>query len=289
MDARQVASLSRRHLLKIACALAPAAIGFRLFAPPTDVVTARVRSGSAGATPGPDASPAVTEMPGAALPVAWAFGVDANACIGCGHCVEACKLENHVAPEPKYNRTWVERHVVADDGQLFVDSPDAGIHGFPAESTAAGAAGVTVRSSEFVPRLCMQCDNPPCVAVCPVSATYRTPEGIVLVDQSRCIGCGYCVVACPYGSRYLTPAGEASPTGNPGVADKCTWCYHRISQGRDPACVEVCPVDARVFGDLNDPNSPIQAIARAPGVALLRPELGTRPKVFYVGLDQGAG
>ena len=215
MDARQVASLSRRHLLKIACALAPAAIGLRLFAPPPDVVAARVRS-SAGASPRPGASPDATPSTGSAGPVAWAFGVDASACIGCGHCVEACKLENHVAPEPKYNRTWVERHVVAEDGRVFVDSPDAGIHGFPPESTAPGAADVRVQSSEFVPRLCMQCDNPPCVAVCPVSATYRTPEGIVLVDQSRCIGCGYCVVACPYGARYLTPAGEAD--GAPGVA-----------------------------------------------------------------------
>ncbi|HJW21854.1 MAG TPA: 4Fe-4S dicluster domain-containing protein [Candidatus Limnocylindrales bacterium] len=284
MNARQVASLSRRHLLKIACALAPAAIGLRLFAPPPDVVEARVRSTSTGPTPG--SSPAATPLGGSAGPVAWAFGVNASACIGCGHCVEACKLENHVAPEPKYNRTWVERHVVADDGRVFVDSPDAGIHGFPPESTAPGAAGVNVATSQFVARLCMQCDNPPCVSVCPVSATYRTPEGIVLVDQSRCIGCGYCVVACPYGARYLTPAGEASPTGNPGVADKCTWCYHRISRGQEPACVEVCPVDARVFGDLNDPASPIQAIVSAPGVALLRPELGTRPKVFYVGLER---
>ena len=284
MNPRQVATLSRRHLLKIACALAPAAIGLRLFAPPPDVVAARVHSVEPEPTHGPDGSPAST--PG---PVAWAFGVDATACIGCGHCVEACKLENHVAPEPKYNRTWVERHVVAADGRVFVDSPDAGIHGFPPESTAPGAAGLEVKSSEFVSRLCMQCDNPPCVSVCPVSATYRTPEGIVLVDQGRCIGCGYCVVACPYGARYLTPGGAESPTGNPGVADKCTWCYHRISRGQEPACVEVCPVDARVFGDLNDPDSPIQAIAKAPGVALLRPELGTRPKVFYVGLDEGAG
>jgi tetrathionate reductase subunit B len=288
MNARQVATLSRRHLLKIACALAPAAIGLRLFAPPPDVVAARVHS-TGHPTPGPGGPPGATPAGGSAGPVAWAFGVDASACIGCGHCVEACKLENHVAPEPKYNRTWVERRVVADDGRVYVDSPDAGIHGFPPESTAPGAAHAKVASSEFVPRLCMQCDNPPCVAVCPVSATYRTPEGVVLVDQSRCIGCGYCVVACPYGARYLTPAGEASPTGNPGVADKCTWCYHRISRGLEPACVEVCPVDARVFGDLNDPGSPIQAIVRTPGVALLRPELGTRPKVFYVGLQDGGG
>jgi tetrathionate reductase subunit B len=283
MDARTVVGFSRRHLLKIACAIAPAAIGLRLFAPPPDAVAARGESApSPGTTPEPG-TPTPRQAP------SWAFGVDAAACIGCGHCVEACKLENHVAPEPAYNRTWVERHVVATDGTLFVDSPDAGIHGFPPESTAPGAAGAVVERSQFVPRLCMQCENPPCVAVCPVSATYRTPEGIVLVDQERCVGCGYCVVACPYGARYLTPAGEPSPTGNAGVADKCTWCYHRISRGQDPACVEVCPVDARVFGDLDDPDSPIQRIVSSPGVALLRPELGTRPQVFYVGLDTEVG
>jgi Fe-S-cluster-containing dehydrogenase component len=275
MNAWTVVRFSRRHLLKIACALAPAALGLRLFAPPPDVVEAR----GGRSIPDPGASPGTTTPP------QWAFGFDAAACIGCGHCVEACKLENHVAPEPKYNRTWVERRVVATDGRVFVDSPDAGIHGFPAQSTALGAAGAEVASSQFVARLCMQCENPPCVAVCPVSATYRTPEGIVLVDQERCIGCGYCVVACPYGARYLAPAGPETPTGNPGVADKCTWCYHRISRGEDPACVEVCPVGARIFGDLADPESPIQEVVAAPGVALLRPELGTEPRVFYTGLQ----
>jgi Fe-S-cluster-containing dehydrogenase component len=279
MNARSVVGFSRRHLLQLACAVAPAAIGLRLFGPPPDVVAAR-GGRSVDADPGASGNPtAPTGAP------SWAFGFDAGLCIGCGHCVEACKLENHVPPEPQYNRTWVERHVVATDGAVFVDSPDAGIHGFPAQSTAPGADGIEVGTSQFVSRLCMQCENPPCVSVCPVSATYRTPEGIVLVDQERCIGCGYCVVACPYGARYLTPAGEASPTGNVGVADKCTWCYHRISRGLDPACVEVCPVDARVFGDLADPDSPIQRIAATPGVAVLRPELGTQPRVLYVGLE----
>ena len=81
------------------------------------------------------------------------------------------------------------------------------------------------------------------------------------------------------------PKTGETPTGNPGVADKCTWCYHRITKGQPPACVEVCPVEARVFGDLNDPASPIQAIVAAPGVGLLRPELGTHPRVYYVGLE----
>jgi tetrathionate reductase subunit B len=274
--------LSRRQVLKLGCFLLPGILGARLFTPPPDApLPPTPAGGSASAGPSP--------VPVGAAAPQWAFGCDTNACIGCGHCVEACKLENHVPLAPEYNRTWVERHVVTASGAVLVDSPDAGIHGFPPDSTAPGAAGATIERSSFVPRLCMQCANPPCVAACPVAATYRTPEGIVLVDQERCIGCGYCVVACPYGARYLVPEGGAMPTGVPGVADKCTWCYHRITRGEQPACVEVCPVGARVFGDLNDPASPIQAIVRKPGVGLLRPELGTKPRVFYVGLDGEAG
>src|SRR3974377_326231 len=129
----------------------------------------------------------------------------------------------------------------------------------------------------------MQCAAPPCTAVCPVSATYRTQDGIILVDARRCIGCGYCVVACPYGARYITPADEDTPANTPGVADKCTWCYHRISRGQRPACVEICPVGARRFGDANEPNSTIVSDALAAGAKPLHPEYGTQPRVLYSG------
>ncbi len=103
----------------------------------------------------------------------------------------------------------------------------------------------------------MQCENSPCTAVCPVGATYRTADGVVLIDEERCIGCGYCVVACPYGARYIVPADGETPRGVAGVADKCTFCYHRITVGQSPACVVACPVGARMFGDLNDPDSEV--------------------------------
>jgi tetrathionate reductase subunit B len=214
---------------------------------------------------------------------AWTFVVDTASCIGCGLCVVACKEENHIAEEAQYNRTWVERHVVTADGTLYVDSPEAGMYGFPAESTAPGAAGKTVDASFFEPRLCMQCEDSPCTAVCPVGATYRTEDGVILVDSRRCIGCGYCVVACPYGARYLTPAGGDNPNDMPGVADKCTWCYHRISRGAKPACVEVCPVGARRFGDASDPASEIATLVRERNPQMLHPEYGTRPRVLYLG------
>jgi tetrathionate reductase subunit B len=273
---RQAVAFTRRRFLMLAAAVAPGVLfaGYRW---PRDEVPAANQPGmDPEGTPGPGTASAKHD---------WAFGVDTTLCIGCGRCVEACKLENNVPEDPRYNRTWVERHCFAADGTEYIDSPDGGINGFPPNSTAPGAEGVEMVRSSFMPRLCMQCENPPCVGVCPVGATYTTADGIVLVDQERCIGCGYCVVACPYGARYLVPQGERSPMGIAGVADKCTWCYQRITTGRDPACVEVCPVDARIFGDLTDPGSPIQAVVRSPGVDLLRPELGTKPRVFYLGLE----
>jgi tetrathionate reductase subunit B len=214
---------------------------------------------------------------------AWTFVVDSSACIGCGLCVAACKEENNVPEEAAYTRTWIERHVTTTDGMLYVDSPEAGINGFPSESTAPGAAGKAVEAAFFEPRLCMQCEDSPCTAVCPVGATYKTEDGVVLVDARRCIGCGYCVVACPYGARYIVPAGAHAPNDTPGVADKCTWCYHRISQGRKPACVEVCPVGARQFGDASDPASEIATLVRERNPKQLHPEYGTRPRVLYLG------
>jgi tetrathionate reductase subunit B len=213
----------------------------------------------------------------------WTFVVDTSACIGCGLCVAACKEENHVPDAPEYTRTWIERHVVTADGTLYVDSPDGGINGFPAGSTAPGAAGKAVEASYFMPRLCMQCTDSPCTAVCPVGATYRTEDGVILVDARRCIGCGYCVVACPYGARYIVPAGDRAPNDTPGVADKCTWCYHRISRGQKPACVEVCPVGARRFGDAADPASGMAALVHDTQPQPYRPDYGTGPRVLYSG------
>ena len=138
--------------------------------------------------------------------------------------------------------------------------------------------------SAFVPRLCFQCDNSPCVSVCPVSANHKTADGVVLVDQDRCIGCGYCVVACPYGARYIVPSGSSAPTGNAGVADKCTFCYHRITKGRQPACVEICPTRARNFGDLNDPESAIAKRIREVKTTQVRADLKLDLGVRYEGI-----
>ncbi|MDP2950491.1 MAG: 4Fe-4S dicluster domain-containing protein, partial [Chloroflexota bacterium] len=198
----------------------------------------------------------------------WVFVVDVDKCIGCGKCVLACKQENNVPMHPECNRTWVERYRIRGDGEMLVDSPNAGIAGFvgPLEapggeksgsgSEEEGASGGYQGNDDdreivrgfFVPKLCLQCNKPPCVQVCPVAATYKTKDGVILIDQERCIGCGYCIQACPYGARYFLPDVRTTPMGQVRVVDKCTWCYHRITKGRLPACVEVCPVGARIFG-----------------------------------------
>jgi Fe-S-cluster-containing dehydrogenase component len=217
----------------------------------------------------------------------WAFGVDANKCIGCLRCVEACKTENSVPGNPHQFRTWVERYVylegVEGETRAHIDSQQD-----PVNIAAAGApnkyrfanryANAKVDKAFFVPKLCNQCEHPACVQVCPVGATYQTKDGVVLIDEKHCIGCRYCVQACPYGARYFNE--------EKGVPDKCNWCYHRITKGLQPACVDACPVGARVFGNVLDRESPISLFIRNNRVQVLRPESGNSPRVFYVGIDK---
>ncbi|MBI4829654.1 MAG: 4Fe-4S dicluster domain-containing protein [Nitrospinae bacterium] len=202
----------------------------------------------------------------------YVYVIDTAKCIGCGGCVRACERENNVPAG--YHRTWVERYQVNDEGHVFVESPKGGMEGFPLHHEAPGK----VTKGFFVPKMCNHCRNTPCTQVCPVHASYETPDGVVLVDKKVCIGCGYCVQACPYGSRYLDPRDH--------TADKCTWCYHRITKGLLPACVTVCPTKTRVFGDMKDENSLAREIVETLRVTTLKPELNTEPFCFYLGLDR---
>ena len=201
----------------------------------------------------------------------YAYLIDTTRCIGCGMCVQACKRENGV-PDGFF-RTWVERYRIGEGGKVEVDSPNGALTGFQPTMV-----DFKVTKAFFVPKLCNHCKNTPCTQVCPVGAAYTTKEGVVMVDQDHCIGCGYCVQACPYGARLFNE--------EEGVSDKCNWCYHRITKGMQPACVEVCPVGARIFGDRRDKDSPISLFIRNNRVQVLKPETGNAPNVFYVGIDK---
>lgn len=173
------------------------------------------------------------------------FLVDLSLCIGCKACEVVCKSENSVPLS-----MW----------RLRVKYVDSGV--FPEVKRA------------FTPLRCNHCDNAPCQRVCPVSALHYLDNGIVNIDKNRCIGCAACVLACPYGAIYIDPITN--------TADKCTYCAHRVEAGLAPSCVVVCPTEANVFGDLDDPTSKIsQYIAANKTTRVRKPEKGTMPKHFY--------
>jgi Fe-S-cluster-containing dehydrogenase component len=204
----------------------------------------------------------------------WAMAIDVEKCIGCGNCVRACKEENGVPKEPVYFRTWVERYHVpeGDIEHPEVDSPNGGYDGFEEKYRAGDGS-----KNFFVPKMCNQCAHSPCVQVCPVGATFESPDGVVLVDKKYCMGCRYCVQACPYGCRYIDPDKK--------VVDKCNLCYHRITKGLTTACCEACPTGARQVGDLKNPRDPIHEFLRTHKVQVLKPQMATGAKVYYNGLD----
>jgi len=197
--------------------------------------------------------------------------IDLDRCIGCDACTLACKAEQGTPGDVYYARVYK---------RVFGEYPN--VRGF------------------FLPVLCNQCENPACMNSCPAHAITITPEGVVVVDDDKCTGCKTCVAACPYGNMFL-PDGYGKTYYNdyvtpieefhrkyrkPNTAMKCDFCLHRVRQGLDPACVAACPAEARIFGDLDDPNSkPNKYIKeRVPPATLfqLLPEAGTKPKVMYI-------
>lgn len=173
-----------------------------------------------------------------------AMVIDVAKCFDCKACMVACKVEYNL-PDGKW-RNWVRHN-----------------------------GGTTGRRSLFQPGQCMQCDDPSCVAACPVAATAKGPDGVVTIDPERCIGCGNCVTACPYGARYRNTASHK--------ADKCDFCMPRRQRGEEPACVQTCPTNARAFGDLNDPDSRVSRLLKeGKGARIASPGVNAGPNIHYL-------
>lgn len=201
----------------------------------------------------------------------YGFAIDTKRCIGCHTCSVSCRIENNIPKNIWWNR-------VLTDGGEAMDTPEGQ---FP-DATMG-----------YVTVACQHCENPACVKVCPVGATYKDPEtGLVRQDYDKCIGCRMCMAACPYNVRVFNwgdpkrdpdfnYGDENVPVRGKGVMEKCTLCKERTDRGEVPMCVECCPTKARVYGDLDDPTSEISKLKREKNTRILLEDRGTRPQVFY--------
>ncbi len=212
-----------------------------------------------------------------------AYALDISRCVGCRRCVYACVDENNLSRDPEVH--WIR--VLEMDGEHGVDFAHANAY-YDAEE-------VPRPGHFYLPVSCQQCRNPACVKTCPTGATWQEPDGITVIDYDWCIGCRCCISACPYGARHFNWAEpeltedqlnpELHVLGNrprpAGIVEKCTFCIHRVRNGRYPACVEICPVGARKFGNLLDPNSEIRYVLENKRVFVLKAELNTRPRFYY--------
>jgi molybdopterin-containing oxidoreductase family iron-sulfur binding subunit len=198
----------------------------------------------------------------------WGMVVDTERCVGCWSCAVICKSENQIPVGTWWNR-------ILTDGEAL-DTPRIE-HGEP--------------EMHWVPLACQHCGNAPCVKVCPVQATYHRDDGVVMQDTDRCIGCRYCMISCPYGVRTFNWGAAVHPTDEAfgmvaarpvGTVEKCTLCVHRLAEGQVPSCVWSCPAQARIFGDLNDPDSTVNRLIREREGEVLLAEVGTQPSITYL-------
>jgi Fe-S-cluster-containing dehydrogenase component len=175
----------------------------------------------------------------------YGLAIDSKKCIDCKACLIACRAEHSVPLE--YSRNWIGEELRGSWPHL---------------------------SAAFEPGQCQQCEDPACVRVCPTGASRKRSDGVVVVDDSECVGCRYCIISCPYGARFFRE--------DRGVVEKCDFCIRRVEAGRWPACVETCPTKVRIFGDLNDPNSRLSKLLATRRYEVKKPEAGTGPNIYYL-------
>ena len=202
----------------------------------------------------------------------FGLAINTGRCIGCHTCANACKMQNNVPMGMLWNRVLTEG----------CDIVDGAVGQYPNVSRA------------YLPVACQHCENPACLRVCPTGATYKDEKGRVEIAYDKCIGCRTCMAACPYNARVFNwnePRRDPDfnygdkdvPVRGKGVVEKCTLCKERTDRGDEPMCVVCCPTKARVFGDLDDPNSDVSRIVRERRAGVLLEEQGTRPQVRYYG------
>ena len=225
-------------------------------------------------TPGRD-----VEVPPPIPGTKWAMVIDRGKCIGCRRCMYACKRENNVPDS--ISPPWII---------TFETQSDIGISGLNESETHSMTYTKFSKDKWYLPIQCNHCDNAPCVKVCPTQATNKDVDGIVRLDNTKCIGCRYCMAACPYQARRFNwwepeiPLEDINPlveTRKKSLVEKCTFCVHRVRRGKSPKCVEVCPPRARHFGNLNDPNSVVSKILENERNMRLKEELNTKPQIWY--------
>lgn len=258
---------SRRRFLQLA--------GLSAFALGAKPACEALAAGEGKAVPGPEAL----------VGKRWAMVIDMKKCLnakpGCVDCVAACHITHNVPTfdNPKDEVKWIwqtglENAFPGQEDPFLEEYVKKSLNGLP------------------MVVLCNHCDNPPCVRVCPVKATFRRSDGIVMMDYHRCIGCRFCMAACPYGARSLnwrdprpfikTEINKEYPTRTRGVVEKCNFCFERLAKGKIPACVEACKDKALIFGDVEDPNSEIRKVLQTNATIRRKPQLGTRPQVYYI-------
>lgn len=214
----------------------------------------------------------------------WGMVIDVGACTGCRQCIYGCNEENNIPSVPALMQ-WIETF------EMELNEPITRLNSVPSSQSKTSYIDSPIYGKWYLPIACLHCDDPPCVKLCPTGATFKSEDGIVEMNYDKCIGCRQCMAGCPYNARSFNwgkpqiPQDDVNalvPVRPIGVVEKCTFCQHRVREGLLPKCIEVCPVGARHFGDLNDPSSPPSKLIETYISSILLEEMNTNPKLQYI-------